>query len=149
MYDLPEERIAQTPVEPRDHSRLMVLHRDTGAIEHRHFYDVIDYLNPGDCLVINETKVIPARLYGERPTGGACEVLLLKQLGPKKWETLVRPGKKLRPGAEVIFGDGRLKCTVLETTDVGGRIVEFECEGAFEAALDQLGEMPLPPYIHE
>ncbi len=149
MYDLPEERIAQTPVEPRDHSRLMVLHRDTGAIEHRHFYDIVDYLNPGDCLVINETKVIPARLYGERPTGGACEVLLLKQLGPKRWETLVRPGKKLKPGAEVIFGDGRLKCRVLESTDVGGRVVEFECEGSFEAALDALGEMPLPPYIHE
>ena len=149
MYDLPEARIAQTPVEPRDHSRLMVLHRDTGAIEHRHFYDIIDYLNPGDCLVVNETKVIPARLYGERPTGGACEVLLLKQLGPKRWETLVRPGKKLRPGAEVVFGDGRLKCTVLESTDVGGRVVEFACEGSFEAALDALGEMPLPPYIHE
>ena len=149
MYELPEERIAQTPVEPRDHSRLMVLHRDTHAIEHRHFYDVIDYLNPGDCLVINDTKVIPARLYGERPTGGACEVLLLKQVGPKRWETLVRPGKKLKPGAEVIFGDGRLRCRVLEGTDVGGRIVEFECEGTFEAALDALGEMPLPPYIHE
>ncbi|MBR1821942.1 MAG: tRNA preQ1(34) S-adenosylmethionine ribosyltransferase-isomerase QueA [Clostridia bacterium] len=149
MYDLPEERIAQTPVEPRDHSRLMVLHRDTGEIEHRRFFDIIDYLNPGDCLVINETRVIPARLYGERPTGGACEVLLLKQLGPKRWETLVRPGKKLKPGAEVIFGDGRLKCRVLETTDAGGRVVEFECEGSFEAALDALGEMPLPPYIHE
>ena len=149
MYDLPEARIAQTPVEPRDHSRLMVLHRDTGEIEHKHFYDIIDYLNPGDCLVINETKVIPARLYGERPTGGAVEVLLLKQLGPKRWETLVRPGKKLKPGAEVSFGDGRLKCRVMETTDVGGRIVEFECEGSFEAALDALGEMPLPPYIHE
>ena len=149
MYDLPEERIAQTPVEPRDHSRLMVIHRDTCAIEHRRFYDVTDYLNPGDCLVINETKVIPARLYGERPTGGACEVLLLKQVGPKKWETLVRPGKKLRPGAEVIFGDGRLRGRVLETTEAGGRVVEFECEGTFEAALDALGEMPLPPYIHE
>lgn len=149
MYDLPEERIAQTPAEPRDHSRLMVVHRDTHEIEHRHFYDVIDYLNPGDCLVVNETKVIPARLYGERPTGGACEVLLLKQVGPKRWETLVRPGKKLKPGAEVIFGDGRLRGRVLETTDAGGRIVEFECEGTFEAALDQLGEMPLPPYIHE
>ena len=149
MYELPEERIAQTPVEPRDHSRLLVVHRDTGEIEHRHFYDVIDYLNPGDCLVINETKVIPARLYGERPTGGACEVLLLKQAGPKRWETLVRPGKKLKPGAEVIFGGGRLKGRVLESTDAGGRIVEFECEGTFEAALDALGEMPLPPYIHE
>ena len=149
MYDLPEDRIAQTPVEPRDHSRLMVIHRDTGDIEHRHFYDIVDYLNPGDCLVINETKVIPARLYGERPTGGAVEVLLLKQLGPKRWETLVRPGRKLKPGAEVIFGDGRLTCRVLENTDVGGRIVEFDCEGSFEAALDALGEMPLPPYIHE
>ena len=149
VYDLPEERIAQTPVEPRDHSRLMVIHRDTGDIEHRHFYDIVDYLNPGDCLVINETKVIPARLYGERPTGGAVEVLLLKQLGPKRWETLVRPGRKLKPGAEVIFGDGRLKGRVLESTDVGGRIVEFDCEGSFEAALDALGEMPLPPYIHE
>ena len=149
MYDLPEERIAQTPVEPRDHSRLMVVNRGTHEIEHRHFYDIIDYLNPGDALVVNETRVIPARLYGERPSGGACEVLLLKQVGPKKWETLVRPGKKLRPGAEVIFGGGRMKCTILETTDVGGRIVEFECEGTFEAALDELGEMPLPPYIHE
>ena len=149
MYDLPEERIAQTPAEPRDHSRLMVLHRDSGEIEHRRFYDVIDYLNPGDVLVINDTRVIPARLYGQRPTGGACEVLLLKQLGPKRWETLVRPGKKLKPGAEVVFGDGRLRCRVLESTDVGGRVVEFECEGSFEAALDALGEMPLPPYIHE
>jgi len=149
MYDLPEERIAQTPVEPRDHSRLMVLDRATHGIEHKHFYDVIDYLNPGDVLVINETRVIPARLFGERPSGGACEVLLLKQVGPKKWETLVRPGKKLKPGAEVVFGGGRLKCKVLETTEVGGRIVEFECEGTFEAALDALGEMPLPPYIHE
>lgn len=149
MYDLPEERIAQTPVEPRDHSRLMVVHRDSGAIEHRHFFDIIDYLRPGDCLVVNETKVIPARLYGERPTGGVCEVLLLKQLGPKKWETLVRPGRKLKPGAEVRFGDGRLTCRVLESTDAGGRIVEFACEGSFEAALDALGEMPLPPYIHE
>ncbi|MGN0802143.1 MAG: tRNA preQ1(34) S-adenosylmethionine ribosyltransferase-isomerase QueA [Candidatus Faecivicinus sp.] len=149
MYDLPEERIAQTPVEPRDHSRLMVLHRDTHEIEHRHFYDVIDYLNPGDVLVINETRVIPARLIGERPTGGACEVLLLRQLGPKRWETLVKPGKKLKPGAEVIFGGGRLRGRIVETTDVGGRIVDFECEGSFEETLDALGEMPLPPYIHE
>ena len=149
MYDLPEERIAQMPAEPRDHSRLMVLHRDTHAIEHRHFYDVINYLKPGDVLVINETRVIPARLIGERPSGGACEVLLLKQVAPKHWETLVRPGKKLKPGAEVVFGGGRLRGRVLETTDAGGRIVEFECEGTFEAALDALGEMPLPPYIHE
>lgn len=149
MYDLPEERIAQTPVEPRDHSRLMVLHRDTDQIEHRHFYDVIDYLNPGDVLVINETRVIPARLFGERAGGGACEVLLLRQLGPKRWETLVKPGKKLKPGAEITFGGGRLRARIAETTDVGGRIVDFDCEGTFEAALDELGEMPLPPYIHE
>ena len=149
MYDLPEERIAQTPVEPRDHSRLMVLHRDTDQIEHRHFYDVIDYLNPGDVLVINETRVIPARLFGERAGGGACEVLLLRQLGPKRWETLVKPGKKLKPGAEITFGGGRLRARIAETTDVGGRIVDFDCGGTFEAALDELGEMPLPPYIHE
>ena len=149
MYDLPEERIAQTPVEPRDHSRLMVLHRDTDQIEHRHFYDVIDYLNPGDVLVINETRVIPARLFGYRAGGGACEVLLLRQLGPKRWETLVKPGKKLKPGAEITFGGGRLRARIAETTDVGGRIVDFDCDGTFEAALDELGEMPLPPYIHE
>ena len=149
MYDLPEELIAQTPVEPRDHSRLMVVNRDTGAIEHKHFYDVIDYLNPGDSLIINETRVIPARLIGERAGGGACEILLLKQLGPKKWETLVRPGKKLRTGAAVTFGGGKLKAVIAGDTDAGGRIVDFECEGTFEAVLDELGEMPLPPYIHE
>ena len=149
MYDLPEERIAQTPVEPRDTSRLMVIHRKDHTIDHRHFYDIIDYLNPGDVLVINETRVIPARLLGEKPTGGACEILLLKQLAPKKWETLVRPGKKLKPGAQVIFGGGKLVATIVETTADGGRIVDFECEGSMEAALDALGEMPLPPYIHE
>ncbi|MBQ3575499.1 MAG: tRNA preQ1(34) S-adenosylmethionine ribosyltransferase-isomerase QueA [Clostridia bacterium] len=149
MYDLPEERIAQTPVEPRDTSRLMVIHRKDHSIDHRHFYDIIDYLNPGDVLVINETRVIPARLLGEKPTGGACEILLLKQLAPKKWETLVRPGKKLKPGAQVLFGGGRLVATIVETTADGGRIVDFECEGSMEAALDELGEMPLPPYIHE
>ena len=149
MYDLPEERIAQTPVEPRDHSRLMVVHRGDHSIEHRHFYDIIDYLNPGDVLVVNETRVIPARLIGEKPTGGACEILLLKQLAPKKWETLVRPGKKLKPGAQVIFGEGKLVATIASTTETGGRIVDFECEGTMEAALDALGEMPLPPYIHE
>ena len=149
MYDLPEERIAQTPVEPRDHSRLMVLHRRDNSIEHRHFYDIIDYLNPGDALVINETRVIPARLIGERPSGGACEILLLKQLAPKKWEAIVRPGKKLRTGAQVLFGGGRLVATIEEVKEDGGRIVDFECEGTMEAALDELGEMPLPPYIHE
>ena len=149
MYDLPEELIAQTPIEPRDHSRLLVADRQTGQVAHRHFYDIVEYLRPGDALVVNETRVIPARLYGERPTGGACEVLLLKQVGVKTWETLVRPGKKLRPGAEIVFGGGRLTARVLSTTEAGGRVVEFFCEGPFEAALDELGEMPLPPYIHE
>ena len=149
MYDLPEEQIAQTPIEPRDHSRLMVVTRTGAKPVHRHFYDVIDYLRPGDALVINETRVIPARLYGERAGGGACEVLLLKQLGPKTWETLVRPGKKLRPGVTVTFGGGELKGTMLSETDAGGRVVQFECEGTFEETLDRLGEMPLPPYIHE
>ena len=149
MYDLPEELIAQTPIEPRDHSRLLVVDRPTGEVSHEHFYDILDHLNPGDTLVVNETRVIPARLYGERPSGGACEVLLLKQVGVKTWETLVKPGKKLKPGAEIIFGGGKMTAKVLSTTDAGGRVVEFECEGTFEAALDELGEMPLPPYIHE
>lgn len=148
-YDLPEELIAQTPVEPRDHSRMLVVHRKDGRLEHRHFYDIVDYLHPGDVLVVNDTRVIPARLIGERAGGGAAEVLLLKQLGPKKWETLVRPGQRLKPGAEVTFGGGKLVARMLETTDAGGRIVEFVCEGTLEAMLDELGEMPLPPYIHE
>lgn len=150
MYDLPESSIAQFPVEPRDTSRLMVLSKADETIEHKHFYDIINYLNPGDVLVVNDTRVIPARLLGERvPSGGACEIFLLKQLAPKKWETLVRPGKKLRPGAQVSFGGGKLIATIAETTEAGGRIVDFECDGPFEAALDALGEMPLPPYIHE
>jgi len=149
FYALPEELIAQTPIEPRDLSRMLVVHRATGALEHRHFYDILDYLRPGDALVVNDTKVIPARLTGERAGGGACEVLLLKQLGPKKWEALVRPGKKLRPGAQASFGGGKLVAKMLEATDAGGRIVEFFCEGTLEALLDELGEMPLPPYIHE
>jgi S-adenosylmethionine:tRNA ribosyltransferase-isomerase len=150
VYDLPEELIAQTPTEPRDHSRLMVLDRANDTILHKRFYDVADYFNPGDVMVINDTKVIPARLLGHRlPGGGACEVFLLKQLAPKKWETLVRPGKRLRPGQKVSFGDGLLTATIRETTDAGGRVVDFQCEGTFEAILDRLGEMPLPPYIHE
>lgn len=150
MYELPAERIAQTGVEPRDHSRLMVINRQSGEIEHRHFYDAIDYLNPGDALVVNETRVIPARLLGEREgSGGACEVFLLRQLAPKKWETLVRPGRKLRAGARAIFGGGKLIAVIGQTTDAGGRIVDFICDGTFEEALDELGETPLPPYIHE
>ena len=129
----------------------MVLHRDTDQIEHRHFYDVIDYLSPGDVLVVNDTRVIPARLLGERvPTGGACEVFLLKQLAPKKWETLVRPGKKLRAGAQVSFGGGKLIATIGRNhRRRADALWILNATGPFEAALDQLGEMPLPPYIHE
>ena len=149
MYDLPEELIAQTPIEPRDHSRLLVYNRATREIEHKHFYDVIDYLNPGDALVINDTRVIPARLYGVRPGGGACELLLLKQLGPKRWQALVKPGAKLKPGKTISIGDGKLIATILEESEGGSRVVDFACEGTFEEVLDELGEMPLPPYIHE
>ena len=150
MYDLPESSIAQSPIEPRDHSRLMVLDKNSDTVEHKHFYDIIDYLNPGDVLVINDTRVIPARLLGQKvPSGAACEIFLLKQLAPKRWETLVRPGKKLRSGAQVSFGDGRLIANIGETTAAGGRVVDFECDGPFEATLEALGEMPLPPYIHE
>ena len=149
LYELPEERIAQRPVEPRNHSRLMVIDRRTDEIYHRHFYDIGEYLEPGDALVINDTRVIPARLYGTRSGGGACEILLLRQLGPKKWETIVKPGKKLRTGAEVTFGDGRLRARIEEITADGGRIIGFECDGPMEEVLDTLGEMPLPPYIHE
>ncbi len=147
-YDLPEELIAQDPLEKRDDSRLMVLHRADGEIEHRKFHDVTDYLNPGDCLVINETKVIPARLLGvKEDTGAAVEILLLKQRSAENWECLVRPGKKLRPGARVSFGDGILKAEILDVVEEGNRIVRFEYEGIWEEILDRLGEMPLPPYI--
>ncbi|MBQ4227151.1 MAG: tRNA preQ1(34) S-adenosylmethionine ribosyltransferase-isomerase QueA, partial [Clostridia bacterium] len=149
MYDLPEELIAQTPVEPRDHSRLLVYDRASGKIEHRHFYDIVEYLRPEDALVINDTRVIPARLYGVRSGGGACELLLLKQLGPKRWESLVRPGNKLMPGKSVSIGEGRMTAHVVDMAPGGGRVIDFECEGTFEEALDELGEMPLPPYIHE
>lgn len=150
-YVLPEELIAQTPMEPRDHSRLMVVHRGTGAIEHRHFYDLPQYLRPGDALVINETKVIPARLLGvKEDTGVPVEVLLLRRENATDWEALVRPGRRLKPGATCVFGDGLLRCTVLENVaETGGRLVRFQYEGVFEELLDRLGEMPLPPYIHE
>lgn len=147
-YDLPEELIAQDPLEDRTASRLLVLNRETGAIEHKIFSDVIDYLNEGDCLVINNTRVIPARLIGEKEdTGGKVEVLLLKRRANDVWETLVKPGKKLRPGARVTFGDGRLKAEILEIAEEGNRLVRFYYEGIFEEILDSLGEMPLPPYI--
>ncbi|MCD7744308.1 MAG: tRNA preQ1(34) S-adenosylmethionine ribosyltransferase-isomerase QueA [Lachnospiraceae bacterium] len=178
-FDLPQELIAQDPLEDRSASRLMVLDKNTGAIEHRHFYNIIEYLNPGDCLVLNNTKVIPARLYGNRvlaknaaahePTGveqkqdapyepadsewklgAAIEVLLLKRRTGDVWETLVRPGKKARPGTRIIFGDGILVGEVIDVVEEGNRLIRFSYEGIFEEILDQLGQMPLPPYItHE
>ena len=147
FYELPEELIAQTPLEQRDASRLMVLDRRSGEVTHRHFYDVIDYLQPGDCLVMNDSRVLPARLLGHRPTGGAVEVLLLRDLGDKKWECLCKPGRKMQAGSEVIFGDGELNATVTEVLDDGNRVVEFHYEGIFLEVLERLGKMPLPPYI--
>ena len=146
-YDLPEELIAQTPLQQRDASRLMMLNRTTGEIRHQHFYDIIDALHPGDCLVMNDSRVLPARLLGNRPTGGAVELLLLKDLGNKKWECLAKPGRKLQAGQEVVFGNGVLSATVVEVKDDGNRIVEFHYEGIFLEILEQLGKMPLPPYI--
>ena len=148
FYDLPEELIAQDPLEDRTASRLLVLDRKTGVVKHKIFSDVIDYLNKGDCLVINNTRVIPARLIGEKEgTGGKVEVLLLKRRANDVWETLVKPGKKLKPGAKITFGDGRLRAEVLEVVEEGNRLVRFYYEGIFEEILDSLGEMPLPPYI--
>ncbi|WP_173472772.1 tRNA preQ1(34) S-adenosylmethionine ribosyltransferase-isomerase QueA [Eubacterium ruminantium] len=147
-YELPEELIAQDPLLKRSDSRLMVVHRDTGEIEHKIFSDVIDYLNPGDCLVINDTKVIPARLMGvKEDTGAVIEILLLKNKGDNIWETLVKPGKKMKPGAVVTFGDGILKGEVLEVVEDGNRLIKFTYDGIWEEILDSLGEMPLPPYI--
>jgi len=148
-YDLPEELIAQTPLQQRDASRLLVLDRKSGSVAHKHFYDVLDYLNPGDCLVMNDSRVLPARLLGNRPTGGAVELLLLKDLGDKKWECLAKPGRKLLEGQNVIFGDGKLTATVVEVKEDGNRIVEFHYDGIFLEVLEQLGKMPLPPYIRE
>ncbi len=148
-YDLPEELIAQTPLEQRDASRLMVLGRTDGEISHRHFYDIAEYLQPGDCLVMNNSRVLPARLLGKRPTGGAVEVLLLRDLGQKQWECLVRPGRKMQPGSEVVFGNGELTATVTDILDDGNRIVSFHYDGIFLEVLERLGKMPLPPYIKE
>ena len=149
-YELPQELIAQTPVEPRDSSRLLVYHRDTGAVEHKIFRDVIDYLNPGDVLVINQTRVIPARLYGVKEgTGGAIEFLLLRRLNLTDWEVILKPGKKAKPGARFVFGNGELVAEILTISEDGGRTVRFFYEGVFEDVLDRLGQMPLPPYIHE
>ena len=147
-YDLPEELIAQDPLEDRSSSRLLVLNRETGEVEHRQFTDILDYMEPGDCVVINDTKVIPARLIGEREgTGGHVEVLLLKRLTGDDWECLVKPGRKAREGQRIVFGDGRLCAQVQEIVEEGNRVIHFEYEGIFEEVLDALGEMPLPPYI--
>ena len=147
-YDLPEELIAQDPLEKRSDSRLMVVGREDGSIEHRHFYDILDYVNQGDCLVINDTKVIPARLMGvKEDTGASIEVLLLKRKEEKIWETLVKPGKKAKVGARISFGDGLLVGEVIDIVEEGNRLIRFEYEGIWEELLDKLGHMPLPPYI--
>lgn len=149
-YDLPQELIAQTPIEPRDHSRLMVLHRDSDQIEHKHFYDIIEYLNEGDCLIVNDSRVIPARIYGyKEDTGAKIEFLLLKQISGNRWETLVKPGKKAKVGTRFIFGDGLLKAEVVDVTEDGNRIVKLFSEENIFATLDKIGQMPLPPYITE
>ena len=149
-YDLPQELIAQTPIEKRDTSRLMTLDRKTGAVEHHHFYELVDYLNPGDCLILNNSRVLPARLLGQRlPGGGACEVLLLIDRGDKTWECLVRPGRKMRTGAKLSFGEGALTAEVVGELEGGNRLVRFDYEGIFLEVLERLGKMPLPPYIKE
>lgn len=147
-YYLPEELIAQEPVEPRDASRLLVLHRRSGRLEHRVFRDIIHYLDPRDVLVVNDTRVLPARLFGARQdTGGKVEILLLRRLSPRQWEVLVKPGRRARPGTWLQFGEGLLEAEVKSTTDSGGRIVQFKYNGVFEEILDKLGHVPLPPYI--
>lgn len=148
-YDLPPELIAQTPIEPRDHSRLLVYKRSDGSIEHKHFYDIVDYLKKGDVLVINNTKVIPARLFGTKEqTGAKIEVFLLKRLNLTDWEVLMKPGKRAKVGTMIKFSD-KLVCKVLKDTEFGGKIVQFIFEGVFEDILSEIGNMPLPPYIHE
>ena len=146
-FDLPEELIAQTPLERRDASRLLVLNKKTGELEHRHFYDLPEYLHEGDCLVMNDSRVLPARLLGCRSSGGSVELVLLRDLGEGKWECLSRPGRKTKPGTELSFGDGELTATVLAVTEGGNRIVQFHYEGIFLEVLERLGKMPLPPYI--
>lgn len=146
-FDLPEELIAQTPLEQRDASRLLVLDRQTGETEHKHFYDLPDYLEPGDCLVLNDSRVLPARLMGNRLTGGAVEVLLLRDLGEGKWECLTRPGRKTQPGVELTFGEGKLTATVTDALPDGNKVVQFHYDGIFLEILEELGRMPLPPYI--
>ena len=149
-YELPQELIAQTPLQQRDSSRLLMLHKENGGLEHRHFFDILDYLRPGDCLVMNNSRVLPARLLGKRlPGGGAAEVLLLQDKGDGVWECLVKPGKKLQQGAQISFGEGILTATVTDVLENGNRMVQFHYEGIFLEILEQLGKMPLPPYIKE
>ena len=149
-YDLPEELIAQTPIEPRDHSRMLVMDRVTGTLEHRHFYDIVDYLQAGDCLILNDSRVLPARIFGTKEgTGAVAEFLLLKQTANQQWECLTKPGRKAKIGTRFSFGNGLLYGTVTDVTEDGSRIVDFECEGSFYETLDRIGQMPLPPYIHE
>ena len=149
-FYLPEELIAQHPLEKRDYSKLMVLDKETGKIEHKHFYNVIEYLNQGDTLVLNNTRVMPARLIGEKAeSGGKIEFLLLKRIEGDKWECLAKPGKRAKIGTEFVFGKGKLKCKVVDIVEEGNRIIEFSYDGIFEQVLDELGEMPLPPYITE
>lgn len=149
-YDLPEELIAQTPLAQRDQSRLLVLDRNSGKIEHRHFFDILDYVHPGDCLVLNNSRVLPARLLGHRvPTMGAVEVLLLKDHGNGVWECLTKPGRKTQPGTELAFGDGILTATVVDALETGNKMIQFHYEGIFLEVLERLGKMPLPPYIKE
>ncbi len=149
-YELPEELIAQTPLEDRPASRLLVLNKEDGTVAHKSFRDILDYLKPGDCLVLNDTKVIPARLYGEREdTGAPVEFLLLEQKNEDIWNVILKPGKKCKPGHMISFGNGKLKAEILEITDGGNRLVKFIYDGIFNEILSELGEMPLPPYIHE
>lgn len=148
-YALPEELIAQTPLEKRDASRLLRLNKATGETEHRHFFDLPTYLKPGDCLVLNDSRVLPARLIGRRETGGAVEVVLLRDLGDKGWECLTRPGRKTRPGTKLIFGDGALTAEVIDSVEDGNKLLRFSYEGIFLEVLERLGKMPLPPYIKE
>ena len=148
-FDLPKELIAQTPLDQRDQSKMMHINKNTGAVEHRHFYELPNMLHERDCLVLNDSRVLPARLIGTRPTGGNVEVLLLRDLGDSKWECLTKPGKKTRTGTEIAFGNGQLKCEVIEVLDNGNRIVKFQYDGIFLEILESLGKMPLPPYIKE
>ena len=148
-FDLPEELIAQTPIPERDHSRLLVLDKNSGELTHRHFYDLPSFLHEGDCLVLNDSRVLPARLLGSRSSGGGVELVLLRDLGDGKWECLSRPGRKTRPGTELSFGEGELTATVVDVAEGGNRIVQFHYEGIFLEVLERLGKMPLPPYIKE